>query len=47
MDDIVKLPENLQDTLLDEFTRLTCNFCNGATKEEAVSSKKMYENDFN
>ncbi|XP_060526804.1 exportin-4-like [Cylas formicarius] len=35
--DFVKLPAAVQETLLDELTRLTCHFCDGATKEEGDS----------
>ncbi|CAG9856511.1 unnamed protein product [Phyllotreta striolata] len=31
---IMKLPDGMKDTLLDEFTRITCHFCDGATMEE-------------
>nr|CAI5835178.1 unnamed protein product [Callosobruchus analis] len=33
--DILKLSDDLKDTLLDEFTRFTCHFCEGAALEEA------------
>ncbi|KAJ8962026.1 hypothetical protein NQ314_005808 [Rhamnusium bicolor] len=40
--DVSKLPETIQDTLLDEFTRLTCNFCDGAAIEETQSDEDAY-----
>ncbi|CAG9772928.1 unnamed protein product [Ceutorhynchus assimilis] len=33
--DINKLPNPIQETLLDEFARLTCHFCEGAAHEDA------------
>lgn len=34
--DIPNLPDSMKDSLLDEFTRLTCHFCDGAAVEESV-----------
>ncbi|KAJ8985759.1 hypothetical protein NQ317_014412 [Molorchus minor] len=43
--DIPKLPEAIQDTLLDEFTRLTCHFCDGAALEELQPEDDTYFSD--
>ncbi|CAH1119298.1 unnamed protein product [Phaedon cochleariae] len=43
--DIPKLPESIQDTLFDEFTRLTCHFCDGAVLEEAQGQEDKYFSD--
>ncbi|XP_056641189.1 exportin-4-like [Diorhabda carinulata] len=43
--DIAKLPDNMKDTLLDEFTRITCHLCDGATIEEANSEEDRFFTD--
>nr|XP_023018498.1 exportin-4-like [Leptinotarsa decemlineata] len=44
--DITKLQPSLQDTLLDEFTRLTCHFCEEATLEENSEEDKFFSEAF-
>ncbi|KAG5885786.1 hypothetical protein JTB14_031220 [Gonioctena quinquepunctata] len=44
--DIPKLPETLQDTLLDEFTRLSCHFCDGCALEENSEEDKYFGDAF-
>jgi hypothetical protein len=38
INDIQKLPTQLQDSYLDELTRLTCSFCKGAALEDVVTN---------
>ncbi|KAL1506178.1 hypothetical protein ABEB36_005586 [Hypothenemus hampei] len=40
--DFSKLTNPLQETLLDEFTRLTCHFCDGATHDEANTDEDNF-----
>nr|XP_008197805.1 PREDICTED: exportin-4 isoform X2 [Tribolium castaneum] len=43
--DIQKLTSQLQDSYLDELTRLTCSFCKGAALEDMSSDEEKYYND--
>ncbi|XP_044262474.1 exportin-4-like [Tribolium madens] len=43
--DIQKLTSQLQDSYLDELTRLTCSFCKGAALEDTSSDEEKYYND--
>ncbi|KAF7282013.1 hypothetical protein GWI33_003674 [Rhynchophorus ferrugineus] len=43
--DFSKLPQSIQDTLLDEFTRLTCHFCEGAVHEESDPESDYFYSD--
>ncbi|KAI4457644.1 exportin 47-related [Holotrichia oblita] len=40
--DLTKLPQNLQESYLDDITRLTCAFAEGASLEEAEGSDNKY-----
>ncbi|VEN57418.1 unnamed protein product [Callosobruchus maculatus] len=44
--DILKLTKHIKDTLLDEFTRLTCHFCEGAALEEAQEEDRNFSDAF-
>jgi hypothetical protein len=45
INDIQKLPTQLQDSYLDELTRLTCSFCKGAALEDVSSDEEKFYND--
>ncbi|KRT80011.1 hypothetical protein AMK59_6438, partial [Oryctes borbonicus] len=39
---LIKLPQNLQESYLDDITRLTCSFAQGASLEEAEACDNKY-----
>ncbi|KAJ8920418.1 hypothetical protein NQ315_005284 [Exocentrus adspersus] len=44
--DMPKLPDGVMDTLLDEFTRLTCNFSDGAALEQSSEEDTYFSDAF-
>ncbi|XP_072386628.1 exportin-4-like isoform X1 [Diabrotica undecimpunctata] len=42
---IFQLPDGMKDTLLDEFTRITCHLCDGTAMEEIENEEDRYFTD--
>ncbi|ENN71590.1 hypothetical protein YQE_11690, partial [Dendroctonus ponderosae] len=45
INDFSNLPTPLQETIMDEFTRITCNFAEGAAREDANPDEEKYFSD--
>lgn len=39
---LMQLPENMMQTFLESIARVTCRFCESASKEEAIGEEKYY-----